>query len=104
MSWPTAAAFVAESPSAPLLRALAAAAPREFSSQLFLTPFGSHEPTLLSAEPADFQNDFPSLRAAATSADREEWQVACDEELRNLEAHDAFEYVPEDSLPGSTGI
>eukprot|EP00966_Prymnesium_polylepis_P094025 2176480-Prymnesium_polylepis.1 len=83
-TWPTAAAFVAESPQAALLRAEAAAAPNAFSSQLFVTPFGTLEPTLLAAEPADFENDFPSLRRAAASAERAEWQDACDEEIRNL--------------------
>eukprot|EP00966_Prymnesium_polylepis_P250797 5799143-Prymnesium_polylepis.2 len=69
--WHTAAAFIAESPSANLLRVLAAAAPDAFSSQLFTTPFGTTEPTLLSAEPADFANDYPSLRQAAASDDRD---------------------------------
>ena len=32
-------------------------------------------------------------------ADRAEWQEACDAEHENLISHDAFEYVPEDSLP-----
>ena len=53
----------------------------------------------MSAEPADFANDFPSLRQAAASEDRDEWEAACVDELRNLEAHGAFEEVPEDSLP-----
>ena len=97
--WPTAAAFIAESPSANLLRVLAATAPDSFSSQLFATPFGTTEPTLLSAEPADFVNDYPSLRQAAASDDRDGWEHACVEEYNNLDSHGAFEEVPEDSLP-----
>ena len=82
----TAAAFVAESPTANLLHALAAAAPDSFSSQLFTTPFSTTDPTLLSAEPSDFANDFPLLRQAAASEDRDEWESACVDELRNLRA------------------
>jgi hypothetical protein len=51
-AWSSMAAFIAESPAAPLLRVLAAVAPRSFSSDLFVTPFGAFDPTLLSAEPA----------------------------------------------------
>jgi hypothetical protein len=85
--------------SPPLLRVLAAVAPRSFSSDLFVTPFGAFDPTLLSAEPAEFDNDYPSFRKAAASPERIEWQDACDEEHQNLSSHDAFEYVPEDTLP-----
>ena len=73
--------------------------PHSFSSQLFATPFGSLESSLFSAEPADFDNDYPSLRKAAASQERAEWQDACDDEHHNLDSHDAFEYLPEDSLP-----
>ena len=75
------------------MRALAATAPHSFTADLFTTPFGELEATLLSAEPAEFANDYPSFRKAAASPERLEWQDACDDEHHNLASHDAFEYV-----------
>ena len=80
-----------------LVRALARTAGTNFTQQLAATPYGVLDDVLLTAVPRE--NDDPTLREAAASADRAEWQDACDAEHENLASHDAFEYVPEDSLP-----
>jgi len=87
------AAFIAESPHAPILRALADAAPGSFAPTFFATPFGALEPTLLSAEPIDFADDYPSLRKAAASSERDEWEESCIDEHRNLESHPATRHT-----------
>ena len=95
-----ATANILHSERAALVRALALTAGAHFSgSNLLETPYGTFEPTLLSAEPVDFSNDYPSLGAAASGPEREGWQDACDDEFHNLESHGAFEWIPEDSLP-----
>ena len=90
-----------DAPSFALVRSLARAAGGAFHPGTFVTPFGVNECVLFSAMPRTFENDDPSLREAAamSPADRDEWQQACDAEHDNLISHDAFEYVPEDSLP-----
>jgi hypothetical protein len=90
-----------DAPSFALVRSLARAAGDAFYPGTFVTPFGLDEGPLMSAMPRTFDNDDPSLREAAAmhGRDREEWQQACDDEHDNLINHDAFEYVPEDSLP-----
>ena len=87
-------------PSFALVRSLARAAGDAFYPGTFVTPFGVNELPLFSAAPRTFENDDPSLRDAAAmpASDRDEWQQACDAEHDNLASHDAFEYVPEDSL------
>jgi hypothetical protein len=80
-----------------LVRALARTVGIDFTQQLVATPYGVLDDILLTAMPRE--NDDPTLREAAASADRAEWQDACDAEHENLISHDAFEYVPEDSLP-----
>ena len=89
-----------DAPSFALVRSLARAAGDAFHPGTFVTPFGLDEGPLLSAMPRTFENDDPSLREAAAMSgrDREECQQACDDEHDNLINHDAFEYVPEDSL------
>ena len=88
-------------PAYALVRSLACTAGSGFTPVMFATPFGVGECSLLSAVPRTFENDDPSLREAAAmpAVEREEWQQACDAEHDNLVSHDAFEYVPEDSLP-----
>jgi hypothetical protein len=80
-----------------LVRALARSAGLNFTRQMVATPYGVLDDVLLTAAPRE--NDDPSLREAAASADRVDWQEACDAEHDNLVRHDAFELVPEDTLP-----
>ena len=51
------------------------------------------------AMPAEeFDGDNPSYRAAMKGDERSEWKKACIAEIENLEVHDAFAEVLEDTL------
>ena len=90
---------VLDRPEYSLVRALARTADSDFTQQLVATPYGVLDDTLLAAVPRE--NDDPTLREAASSADASCGMAedACDAEHENLVSHDAFEYVPEDTLP-----
>ncbi|KAL3925798.1 MAG: hypothetical protein SGPRY_003563, partial [Prymnesium sp.] len=53
----------------------------------------------LMAYPAEsFDGDNPSYRQAINGPDAAVWRSAMDAERENLETHDAYEEVPEDTL------
>lgn len=46
----------------------------------------------------NFDGDDPSFFKARDGPERWKWMGACDGEYENLQSHDAYEEVPEDSL------